>query len=104
MPQGSKIVIKDFNFYYESLQVLRNITIDFQPNQIFTIFGPAVKTTVIKPEPFNRLFREQPPGTIFLDGMDIYDPKVNLTHQKRIGWSQSSNPTSMSIFDNVAYD
>jgi phosphate transport system ATP-binding protein len=109
MSQGSKIVIKDFNFYYESVQVLRNITIDFQPNQIFTIFGPARsgKTTILKS--LNRLtdlfFGSSHTGTIFLDGMDIYDPKVNLTHlRRRVGMVfDLPTPLPMSIFDNVAY-
>jgi phosphate transport system ATP-binding protein len=109
MSQGSKIVIKDFNFYYDSVQALRNINLDIQPKQIFTIFGPARsgKTTLLKS--LNRLtdliWGANHTGSIFLDGMDIYDPKANLTQlRRRIGMVfDLPTPLPMSVFDNVAY-
>jgi phosphate transport system ATP-binding protein len=109
MSQGSKIVIKDFNFYYDSVQALRKINVDIQPNQIFTIFGPARsgKTTLLKC--LNRLtdlfFGSSHTGTILLDGMNIYDPKISLTRlRRRVGMVfDLPIPLPMSIFDNVAY-
>jgi phosphate transport system ATP-binding protein len=109
MAQMNKIVIEDFNFYYDSMQALRNINLAIQPNQIFTIFGPARsgKTTILKS--INRLtdliFGSRHNGTILLDGMDIYDPKVDLTHlRRRIGMVfDLPIPLPMSIFDNVTY-
>jgi phosphate transport system ATP-binding protein len=109
MPQESKIIIKDFNFYYDSVQALRNINLDIQPKQIFTVFGPARsgKTTILKS--LNRLtdliFGTNHTGTISLDGMDIYDPKVDLIKlRRRIGMVfDLPTPLPMSIFDNVAY-
>ena len=109
MSQGSKIVIKDFNFYYDSYQALRNINLPIQPNQIFTVFGPARsgKTTLLKS--LNRLtdliFGTRHTGAIFLDGTDVYDSKVDLTHlRRRIGMVfDLPTPLPMSIFDNVAY-
>ena len=109
MSQGSKILIKDFNFYYDSVQALRNINLPIQPNQIFTIFGPgrSGKTTLLKS--LNRLtdliFGINHTGAIFLDGMDIYDPKVDLTQlRRRVGMVfDLPTPLPMSIFDNVAY-
>jgi len=109
MSQESKIAIKDFNFYYDYLQALRNINLNIRPNEIFTIFGPARsgKTTLLKS--LNRLtdliFGARHTGTIILDGMDIYDPEVNLTQlRKRIGMVfDLPTPLPMSIFDNVAY-
>jgi phosphate transport system ATP-binding protein len=109
MSQGSKIVIKDFNFCYDSVQVLRNITLSIPPKQIFAIFGPARsgKTTLLKS--LNRLtdliFGTSHTGAIHLDGMDIYDPKVDLTKlRRRIGMVfDLPTPLPMSIFDNVAY-
>ncbi len=109
MSQGSKIVIKDFSFYYNSSQALRNINLNIQPNQIFTVLGPARsgKTTLLKS--VNRLtdliFGARHTGTIHLDGKDIYDPKQNLTQLRR--WVgivfDLPTPLPMSIFDNVAY-
>jgi phosphate transport system ATP-binding protein len=109
MFQGSKITIKDFNFYYESAQALRNINLDIQPKKIFTIFGPARsgKTTILKS--LNRLtdliLGTRHTGAIFLDGMDIYDPKVDLIKLRRRIGMVFDLPTAlpMSIFDNVAY-
>jgi phosphate transport system ATP-binding protein len=109
MSQGSKIVIKDFNFYYDSFQALRNINFDIRSKEIFTVFGPARsgKTTLLKS--LNRLtdliFGARHTGTILLDGMDIYDPKLDLTNlRRRIGMVfDLPTPLPMSIFDNVAY-
>jgi phosphate transport system ATP-binding protein len=105
----NKITIKDFNFYYGSVQALRNINLTIQPKQIFSIFGPARsgKTTVLKS--MNRLtdliFGTRHTGTIFLDGGDIYDARVDPTHlRRRIGMVfDLPTPLPMSIFDNVAY-
>jgi phosphate transport system ATP-binding protein len=109
MFQGKKISIKDFSFYYESFQALRNINLDIRPKEIFTVFGPARsgKTTLLKS--LNRLtelvFGSRHTGGIFLDGTDIYDPKVDITHlRRRIGMVfDLPTPLPMSIFDNVAY-
>jgi phosphate transport system ATP-binding protein len=109
MSQDSKIVIKDFSFYYESFRALQNINFDIRLKEIFTIFGPARsgKTTLLKS--LNRLtdliFGTRYTGAIFLDGMDIYDPKVDLTHlRRRIGMVfDLPTPLPVSIFDNIAY-
>jgi phosphate transport system ATP-binding protein len=109
MSQESKMVIKDFSFYYDSVPALRNINLNIQPKQIFTVFGPARsgKTTLLKS--LNRLtdlvFGASHNGTIHLDEMDIYDPKVDLTHlRRRIGMVfDLPTPLPMSIFDNIAY-
>ncbi len=109
MSQGSKIVIKDFNFYYDSVQALRNINLDIQPRQIFTIFGPSRsgKTTLLKS--LNRLtdliFGTRHTGTLLIDGIDIYDPKLSLTDlRRRVGMVfELPTPLPISIFDNVTY-
>jgi phosphate transport system ATP-binding protein len=109
MSQGSKIVINDFSFHYDSSPALRNINLDIRPNEIFTAFGPARsgKTTFLKS--LNRLtdliFGTHHTGAILLDGMNIYDPRVDLTHLRRcIGMVfDLPTPLPMSIFDNVAY-
>jgi len=109
MSQGSKIVIDDFSFSYDSSLALRNINLDIRPKEIFAAFGPARsgKTTFLKS--VNRLtdliFGASHTGTILLDGMDIYDPKVDLTHlRRRIGMVfDLPTPLPMSIFDNVVY-
>jgi phosphate transport system ATP-binding protein len=109
MDQGSKIIIEDFNFYYDSIQALKNINLHIRPNEIFTLFGPARsgKTTLLKS--LNRLtdlsFGARHSGSIHLDGKDIYDPKQNLTQlRRRVGIVfDLPTPLPISIFDNVAY-
>ncbi len=103
------MVIKDFNFYYQSFQALQNISLKIHPKEIFAIFGPARsgKTTLLKS--LNRLtdliFGTKHTGTIFLDGTDIYDPQLSLTQLRRRIGMVFELPTAlpMSIFDNVAY-
>lgn len=109
MSQNKKIFIKNFIFYYNSVQALRDINLDIKSNEIFAIFGPARsgKTTLLKS--LNRLtdliFGTRHTGTILLDGLDIYDPKVNLTElRRRIGMVfDLPTPLPMSIFENVVY-
>ncbi len=109
MPQTGKLTIENFSSYYGSSQVLRDINLAIIPNEIFAVFGPSQsgKTTFLMS--LNRLTDLTPnvshTGKIFLDGSDIYDPKVNLTQlRKRIGMVfDLPTPLPMSIFDNVAY-
>src|SRR3972149_2356814 len=55
--------------------------------------------------PTDLIFGTSHTGTIFLDGTDIYDPKLSLTQlRRRIGMVfDLPTPLPMSIFDNVAY-
>lgn len=109
MSRENKIVIKDFSFYYSSIQALRNINLNIQSKEIFTIFGPARsgKTTLLKS--LNRLTDlisgTSHTGTILLDGKDVYDPKISLTHlRRRIGMVfDLPTPLPISIFENVTY-
>ncbi len=109
MSPESKITIKEFNFYYGSVQALRNINLAIQPNQIFSIFGPARsgKTTILTSiiRLTDLIFGTSHTGAILLDAMDIYDPKVNLTQLRtRVGMVfDLPIALPMSIFDNVAY-
>jgi phosphate transport system ATP-binding protein len=109
MSHESKIIIKDFSFYYASVQALQNINFNIRPKEIFTVFGPARsgKTTLLKS--LNRLtdliFGTSHTGTIHLDETDIYDPGVDLTHlRRRIGMVfDLPTPLPMSIYDNIVY-
>jgi len=106
---SDKIVIKDFSSYYDSSPALRNISINIHAREIVAVFGPARsgKTTLLKS--INRLADLIPgashTGTIFLDGEDIYDPKVSVTHlRRRVGMVfDLPTPLPISTYDNVAY-
>ncbi len=106
---SNKIVIKDFGFYYDSSSALLNININIHAREIFAVFGPARsgKTTLLKS--INRLtdliFGTTHVGKILLDGEDIYDPKMSITHLRRRVSMVFDLPTPLPIstFDNVAY-
>ena len=109
MSQEKKIVIQNFSFYYGSVPALKRINLEIRANEIFAIFGPARsgKTTLLKS--LNRLtdlaYGTNHNGTIFLEGKDIYDPKVSLTQlRRRVGIVfDLPIPLPMSIYENVAY-
>ena len=103
------ISIQDLNVYYDKNQSLKNINLDIPKNQITVIMGPSGcgKTTLLKS--INR-FLEFTEGThlsgqILIDGIDIYDPSVDVTDiRKKAGLlAQHPYPLPMSIYDNVAY-
>ena len=109
MSQEDKIILQEFSFFYDALPALQKINLTIQTNEIFAIFGPARsgKTTLLKS--LNRLtdliFGTHHTGTILLDGIDIYDPRFNLTRlRRRVGMVfDLPTPLPLSIFDNVAY-
>ena len=109
MDKQNKLTIKDFCFFYDSFQALRSINLDIRQREIFVIFGPARsgKTTLLKC--LNRLtdliLGTHHTGSILLDGLEIYDPKVNLTQlRRRVGMVfDLPTPLPMSIFENVSY-
>ena len=109
MSLRSKISIKEFSFYYGSVEALKRINLEIRANEIFAIFGPARsgKTTLLKS--LNRLtdlfYGTRHTGTILLDEKDIYDPKLSLTQlRRRVGIVfDLPIPLPMSIYENVAY-
>src|SRR4030042_1925543 len=109
MLKQSKITVTDFSVHYHSDEALRRISLQIQPNEIFTLFGPARsgKTTLLKS--LNRL-RDLIPGTrhtgsILIDRTEIYDPKLDLYQlRRRIGMVfDLPTPLPLSIFDNISY-
>jgi phosphate transport system ATP-binding protein len=103
------ISIQNLSVGFDGLQILRDITIDIPDRKITVIVGPSGcgKTTLLKS--LNRLLDPldgvKIRGKIFVDGEDIYDPKVEVTHiRKKMGLlSQRPQALPMSIYDNVAY-
>ena len=106
---GNKFEIKDLNLYYGDYHALKNINMDLAENEITAFIGPSGcgKSTLIKT--LNRMndlvdcVRIE--GKVYLDGEDIYDPKVDTTLlRKKMGMVfQQPNPFPMSIYDNVAF-
>jgi phosphate transport system ATP-binding protein len=106
---GHGIKVKDLNAYYGGFHSLKNININFPPNQVTALIGPSGsgKSTVVRC--VNRMHEEIPgaraEGSVMLDEIDVYAPDVDVTAVRRlIGMVfQKPNPfPTMSIFDNAA--
>jgi phosphate transport system ATP-binding protein len=88
---------------------LKNINIEIPNNKITCIIGPSGcgKSTLLKT--INRLIDDNEKvkveGEIIIDGENIYEKKVEVTHiRKKMGLlSQCPTPLPMSIFDNIAF-
>lgn len=106
---NAKIVTKDLNLHYGSNHALKNINLDICANKITAFIGPSGcgKSTYLKTlNRMNDLIEGvKIEGKVFLDGENIYDPKVDTTLlRKKIGMVfQQPNPFPMSIYDNIAY-
>ena len=109
MEYKTHISVKNLNVWYGHQRALNNISIDIPDKKITAIIGPSGcgKTTLLKS--FNRLIDLQDgirvSGHVLVDGEDIYDPKVEVTHlRKKMGLLfQKPQVLPMSIYDNVAY-
>lgn len=104
-----KIAVKDFSFFYNDMQALKNINVSMQENAVIGIIGPSGcgKSTFLRC--FNRMNDTIPgvryQGDISIDGLNIFDRSLDVVDLRRnVGMVfQKSNPTPKSIFDNVAY-
>ena len=105
----TKISTSDLNLYYGNNHALKNINLDIYENQITAFIGPSGcgKSTYLKT--LNRMNDLVPNvtinGKVWIDGEDIYDPKVDTTllRKKVVMVFQQPNPFPMSIYDNIAY-
>jgi len=103
------IKIEKLDVYYEKNHALRDISINIPDKKITAIIGPSGcgKTTLLKS--FNRLVDinegVRVKGKVFVDGENIFDPGIDVTHiRKKMGLlSQRPCPLPMSIYDNVAF-
>ena len=95
--------IKKLDLWYGENHALKNVNMEIKRNAITAFIGPSGcgKSTFLKT--LNRM-NDLVPG-VLLDGVDIYDPKVDTSMlRKKIGMVfQQPNPFPMSIYDNVAY-
>ncbi|HSE84087.1 MAG TPA: phosphate ABC transporter ATP-binding protein PstB [Thermodesulfobacteriota bacterium] len=103
------VEIKNLNLKYSGSPALIDISLDIPKNQVTAFIGPSGcgKSTLIRC--LNRLNDLVDgvtiEGKIIIDGMDIYDPRIEITElRKRVGMVfQKSNPFPKSIYENVAY-
>ncbi len=109
MTNSPHISVQHLNVSIGDHQILKDITINIPNKKVISIIGPSGcgKTTLLKS--FNRLLDDiadvKVTGKVLVDGENIYDPDVEVTHiRKKMGLlSQRPYPLPMSIYDNVAY-
>ena len=109
MNDKTKMAVENLDFYYGKFQALHDISIIFGTNLVTALIGPSGcgKSTLLRC--LNRMNDLIPisrvDGQVTLDGMDIYDPSVDVVWlRRRIGMVfQKPNPFPKSIFENVAY-
>ena len=101
----SRSYIKDNEKFF----AVQNVNLEVKPGEFLTFLGPSGcgKSTYLKT--LNRMNDLVPNvtinGKVWIDGEDIYDPKVDTTLlRKKVGMVfQQPNPFPMSIYDNIAY-
>ena len=105
----NKIITENLNLYYGENHALKDINMKIREGAITAFIGPSGcgKSTFLKT--LNRMNDRvdcvRIEGKVYLDGEDIYDPKVDTTLlRKKMGMVfQQPNPFPMSIYDNIAY-
>lgn len=106
---GTKLQVKNLNFYYGNFHALKSISLDIAPNKVTAFIGPSGcgKSTLLRT--FNRMFELYPglraEGEILLDQRNILgkDIDINLLRAKVGMVFQKPTPFPMSIYDNITF-
>ncbi|MEW9897386.1 phosphate ABC transporter ATP-binding protein PstB [Chitinivorax sp. PXF-14] len=106
---GSKLSIRNLNFYYGNFHALKNINMEIPEAKVTAFIGPSGcgKSTLLRT--LNRMYELYPKlraeGEISLHGQNILDKGVDLNLLRaRIGMVfQKPTPFPMSIYDNIAF-
>jgi len=109
MSEKIKMATKNLNFYYGSLKVLDDISLEFKENEVTALIGPSGcgKSTFLRT--LNRMNdiipKTRVEGEVILDGENIYRKDVDVVEiRKRVGMVfQKPNPFPKTIFNDVAY-
>jgi phosphate transport system ATP-binding protein len=103
------VTVDLLNAYYGDNHAVRDLSMEFAPNEVTAIIGPSGcgKSTFVRC--INRMHEEIPnaraTGSVRLDHVDVYDESIDVVSVRRtIGMVfQKPNPfPTMSVFDNVA--
>jgi phosphate transport system ATP-binding protein len=95
--------------WYGRAAAVRDVTLEVAPRSVTAIIGPSGcgKSTLLRA--VNRMHETIPgsriDGSVILDGVDLYDPRVDPVQVRRVVGMvfQKPNPfPAMSIFENVA--
>ena len=107
--ENPRMTCRKVNVYYGDNQAIKNVSLDIGRNEVIAMIGPSGcgKSTFLRC--LNRMNDTiegcRVTGEISLDGMDIYDPKVDVVPLRaQVGMVfQKPNPFPKSIYDNIAY-
>ncbi|MCP8310131.1 MAG: phosphate ABC transporter ATP-binding protein PstB [Candidatus Methylarchaceae archaeon HK02M1] len=104
-----KIDVRNLNLWFTDRHILQDLSLSIKSNSVTAIMGPSGcgKTTFIRAiNRMNEIIEGcRTTGEVFLDGVNIYDEKINVFElRKKVGMvHQKPNPFPKSIFDNAAY-
>jgi phosphate transport system ATP-binding protein len=104
-----RMVCRNVNVYYGDNHAIKEVSLDIGRNQVIAMIGPSGcgKSTFLRC--LNRMNDTiegcRVTGEIFLDGLNIYDEKVDVVPLRaQVGMVfQKPNPFPKSIYDNIAY-
>ncbi len=104
-----KISVENLDFFYGESKALKGINMNIAEKRVTAMIGPSGcgKSTLLRI--FNRMYDLYPGqravGTILLDGVNLIDPKLDVTIvRSRVGMVfQRPTPFPMSIYDNIAF-
>jgi phosphate transport system ATP-binding protein len=106
---GRRVLLDDLSAYYGETTAVRNVKLEFTPNEVTAIIGPSGcgKSTLVRC--VNRMHEEIPgarvEGRVTLDEFDVYAPEADPVAVRTVVGMvfQKANPfPTMSVFDNVA--
>ena len=105
----TRILVKDFNFYYGDFKALKDINMEIKKNKVTALIGPSGcgKSTFLRS--INRMNDLIPnvkyEGNILFDGKNIFDKDYDIVElRKKIGMVfQKPNPFPKSIYENLVY-
>ena len=107
--ETTKISVRKLNAYFDKFRAVKDVDLDIPARRVTAMIGPSGcgKSTFLRC--LNRMHEQTPgaraEGKVMLDGVDVYDRKVDPVRLRRqVGMVfQKPNPfPTMSIYDNVA--
>ena len=108
-PNATKVDVRDLSLWYGDTQALFDVRLAIPEKEVTALIGPSGcgKSTFLRC--INRMNDLIPSvatrGQLMLEGMDIYDPDVDVVQlRSRVGMVfQKPNPFPKSIYENIAY-
>ncbi|MCG6917099.1 MAG: phosphate ABC transporter ATP-binding protein PstB [Deltaproteobacteria bacterium] len=107
--ENPRMTCRNVDIYYGDNHAIKNVSLDIGRNEVIAMIGPSGcgKSTFLRC--LNRMNDTiegcRITGEITLDGINIYDPKIDVVPLRaQVGMVfQKPNPFPKSIYDNIAY-